>query len=122
MLSDAQADELKSALLRDRDRILTSAKGAKAFSMDRDKTRIGGDSIDLSAAEALYGTELRLADRENYLLNTIMKSLQRLEEGFHGVCQDCEEPIAWPRMKARPVTILCVDCQSDQEQQLKHEE
>jgi DnaK suppressor protein len=116
MLSEPQIAELRGLLEAQRDRILASAQEAESFSRDRDITRIGRDSIDESAAEALFGTKLRLADRESSLLNKINVSLQRLEAGQHGLCEDCDEPISFARLQARPMTTLCIPCQEDREQ------
>lgn len=116
MLSESQNAELRALLEADRQRILSNAQDAASFSRDRDVTRIGRDSIDESAAEALFGTKLRLADRENFLLNKINRSLLRLAAGEHGICEDCEEPIQFARLQARPMTTLCIPCQEDREQ------
>lgn len=116
MLSDQQNSVLRALLEAERDRILGNAREAASFSRDRDVTRIGRDSIDLSAAEDLFGTKLRLADRENFLLDKINRSLKRLETGEHGLCEECEEPISFARLQARPMTTLCIPCQEDREE------
>jgi DnaK suppressor protein len=33
------------------------------------------------------------------------------------LCESCGGPIGTDRLKARPVTTLCIDCKSDQEAQ-----
>jgi DnaK suppressor protein len=33
------------------------------------------------------------------------------------VCESCGGPIGVDRLKARPVTTLCIECKSDQEAQ-----
>jgi len=42
-------------------------------------------------------------------------SMQRLEKGEYGICEDCGEEIGIERLKARPVTTLCISCKSSQE-------
>ncbi|HTN71992.1 MAG TPA: TraR/DksA C4-type zinc finger protein, partial [Methylomirabilota bacterium] len=39
----------------------------------------------------------------------------RLDAGEFGVCEKCGEEIGIERLKARPVTTLCIDCKSSQE-------
>lgn len=115
MLSDQQITELRALLEAERDRIVGNARNAADFSRDRDVTRIGRDSIDLAAAEDVFGTKLRLADRESFILDQINRSLRRLANGVHGDCEECEEPISFTRLQARPMTTLCIPCQEDRE-------
>jgi DnaK suppressor protein len=58
---------------------------------------------------------LRIRDRERKLIAKIEEALRRLEEGSYGVCEECGEKIGAARLKARPVTTLCIDCKSVQE-------
>ena len=71
---------------------------------------IGRDSIDESMEEELFSTEMRLHDREKYLLRKITKQLVRLEQNEIDICEDCGENIPFRRLMARPVTTLCIDC------------
>ena len=115
MLTDEQAYSLRTRLHEERRRILESAARALGFTMDRDRDRIGRDSMDESAEEWLYATELRLHDRENKLLVKIDAALERLDEGAIDECEDCEEPIGFQRLVARPVTTLCIECKEFRE-------
>lgn len=115
MLTADQMEQLKQRLLSDRDRLIYNAEKAKGFSRDRDRDNVGRDSIDESVAEAMYSTELRLHDREKFLLGKIQSALERLENGEIDVCEDCEEPIGYKRLEARPVTTLCILCKEERE-------
>src|SRR5687768_8083494 len=115
MLTAAELNSLRQLLLEDRTRLLRNAARAMGFSMDRDRDRIGRDSMDESVEEWLYGTELRLHDREKFLLGKIYEQLERLDAGKIDMCEDCEEPIGFKRLQARPVTTLCIVCKEDRE-------
>jgi DnaK suppressor protein len=115
MLSKTETDTLRQALQADRDRLVKNAQEALGFSMDRDRDRVGRDSIDESVEEEIYSTELRLHDREQRLLSKIDAALERLEAGAIDVCEDCDEPIGFKRLLARPVTTLCIGCKEDRE-------
>ena len=115
MLTEPQIAELRSILEGEKDRILMNAQGAREFSRDRDRDRIGRDSVDESVEEAMYATKLRLADREKFLLNKIGKALDRLDQNQIDECEDCEEEIGFARLKARPVTTFCISCKEDRE-------
>ena len=117
MLNEQQVESLRGRLESQRRRILENAKTALDLTMDRDRSRIGRDSIDESTDEALYSTALRLQDRETFLLNKIDHALTRLNAGAIEVCEDCSELIAFERLLARPMTTLCILCKSDREAQ-----
>jgi DnaK suppressor protein len=115
MLSPEETDELRARLTADRARIVANAHAALGFTMDRDRDRVGRDSMDESAEEELYSTQLRLHDRENRLLAKIDDALERLSAGTIDECEDCESPIGYKRLLARPVTTLCIDCKEARE-------
>jgi len=115
MLTNTQLDEIRTKLQSDRDRLIKSARAAVDFSRDRDRDRVGRDSLDESVEEWLYSTELRLKDREKFLLKKIQAAIDRLEGGTLDECEDCEEPIGYARLAARPVTTLCIACKEDRE-------
>ena len=115
MLTAQQKKQLESALNEEKDRLLKNAKDGLRFSMERERT-VGRDSIDESMEEELFSTELRLRDREKYMLTKINDALERLAKGTIDVCEDCEEPISFKRLLARPTTTLCIDCKEEREQ------
>lgn len=116
MLTDNQRTQLREALEAERQRLLRNAQDGLAFSMNRERN-IGRDSIDESMEEELFSTELRLRDREKFLLGKIMGALERLESGAIDECESCGEPIGFKRLLARPVTTLCIDCKEEAEKE-----
>jgi len=77
------------------------------------------DPADRASLESDQYFTLRLRDRDRKLVNKINEALQRIEDGTYGICEGCGEEISVPRLKARPVTTLCIDCKSRQEEQEK---
>jgi DnaK suppressor protein len=77
------------------------------------------DPNDRATQESDRSFELRIRDRERKLINKIKEALERIEEGTFGVCEMCEEEIGEARLKARPVTTLCIDCKMEQERKEK---
>jgi DnaK suppressor protein len=116
MLNVEQRDKLKGVLLAEKARLLRNAQEGLSFSMNRDRN-IGRDSIDESMEEELFSTELRLRDREKWLLGKINSALDRLQRGSIDECEDCGEPIGYRRLVARPVTTLCIDCKEEREKE-----
>ena len=116
MLSEKERDQLRAALTGEKHRLLRNAQDGLAFSMNRERT-IGRDSIDESMEEELFSTELRLRDREKFLLGKIVSALERLEANTINECEDCGETIGLRRLLARPVTTLCIDCKEERERE-----
>jgi DnaK suppressor protein len=116
MLTDAQKGQLRGTLESERARLIENAKDGLAFSMNRERN-IGRDSIDESMEEEIFSTELRLRDREKFLLGKIDEALRRLDEGSIDQCEDCGEQISFKRLLARPVTTFCIDCKEERERE-----
>jgi len=116
MLSTQERDKLREVLMAEKQRLLRNAQEGLSFAMNRDRT-IGRDSIDESMEEELFSTELRLRDREKWLLLKINSALDRLDSGSIDECEDCGEKIEYRRLVARPVTTLCIDCKEERERE-----
>lgn len=75
------------------------------------------DPNDRATLESDRNFELRIRDRERRLINKIREALERINDGTFGVCEKCGEDISEARLKARPVTTLCIDCKTDEERE-----
>jgi len=73
------------------------------------------DWTDVASVETDKTLQLKIRDRERMLMGKIHEALRRIEEGTFGECERCGDDISEPRMKARPVTTLCIDCKSELE-------
>jgi len=73
------------------------------------------DPTDRASLEGNRNLTLRIRDRERKLLAKINEALERIEDGSYGNCGVCGEPIGVDRLKARPVTTLCIECKENQE-------
>ncbi len=74
------------------------------------------DPTDRASVESDRSFTLRIRDRERRLIHKIYEAQQRIESGTYGICEECGEEIGVARLKARPVTTLCVDCKARQEE------
>ena len=77
------------------------------------------DPSDRATLESDRNFTLRIRDRERKLIGKIKEAIERIEQGTYGICEDCEEEISTERLKARPVTTLCIDCKKTQETEEK---
>lgn len=73
------------------------------------------DPTDRATLESDRNFMLRIRDRERKLISKIREAIQRIEDGEFGVCESCGDDIGIERLKARPVTTLCIDCKRKQE-------
>ncbi|MDO5536200.1 MAG: RNA polymerase-binding protein DksA [Desulfovibrionaceae bacterium] len=73
------------------------------------------DPADRATAESDRAFTLRIRDRERRLIKKVKEALQRIEDGTFGQCEECGEDISINRLKARPVTRLCINCKAKQE-------
>ncbi len=75
------------------------------------------DPADLATSESDQSFTIRLKEREAKLLAKIDEALQRIEDKTYGKCEFCGGEIGEGRLKARPVTTLCIKCKEEQEEQ-----
>lgn len=73
------------------------------------------DPTDRATLESDRNFMLRIRDRERKLIIKIREALQRIEDGSFGLCDSCGDDIGVERLKARPVTTLCIECKRKQE-------
>jgi DnaK suppressor protein len=73
------------------------------------------DPTDRALLEGNRNLVLRIRDRERKLLAKIDEAIERIEDGTYGKCESCGGPIGVERLKARPVTTLCIECKESQE-------
>lgn len=81
-----------------------------------DNNEIFADPADRATMESDRSFTLRIRDRERKLIKKIRAALQRMDDGVYGICDECGDGIGVPRLNARPVTKLCINCKSRQEE------
>lgn len=91
-------------------------KGDSTLEDMTDSNEVFADPADRATAESDRAFTLRIRDRERRLIRKIQAALQRIDDGTYGVCEDCGEDIGIQRLKARPVTRLCINCKARQEE------
>jgi len=75
------------------------------------------DPTDRATLESDRNFTLRIRDRERKLIGKIKEALERIDSGTYGICESCGEEISEARLKARPVTTLCIECKTEVENQ-----
>jgi DnaK suppressor protein len=75
------------------------------------------DFTDQATFESDMDMNIHMKERESKLILKIKEALERIENGTYGICEVCGEPITETRLKARPVTTVCIACKQNQENQ-----
>ncbi len=92
--------------------------GRTVSEMTDEKTNFP-DPTDRASLESDRNFELRIRDRERKLIMKIREAIARIDDGEFGICESCQEDISDARLRARPVTTLCIECKTEQERQEK---
>jgi DnaK suppressor protein len=77
------------------------------------------DLSDQASAEIDRNFMLRLKGRERMLLKKIDEAIDRIDHDSFGICEKCGQEIDIRRLEARPVTTMCIDCKTQQEEEEK---
>jgi DnaK suppressor protein len=101
------------ALLNQRIQELRNEAGKTVEDMDDDETY--PDPTERASFESNRNSVLRIRDRERKLIFKMEEALTRLDDDEFGICEECGEQIGIERLKARPMTTLCIECKSSQE-------
>jgi len=112
-MNEKQLDFFRVRLQQQKDGLLSSA--GETTEHLREDTSIVPDPVDRATIEEEHALELRTRDRERKLLKKIAQSLNRLETGEYGFCDETGEPIGLQRLMARPTATLSLEAQQRRE-------
>ena len=117
MLSKKKQTYFKTLLTGRLDALLDEANKTVSGMTDHGETF--PDPTDRATLESERNFTLRIRDRERKLISKIKEALERLDQGTFGICEECGGDISDERLKARPVTTLCINCKKKQENEEK---
>ena len=100
--------QLNELLKKEKDTPVTSVVGV---------SEQAPDFTDQATFESDMDLNIHMKERENKLIFKIKEALERIENGTYGICDICGEAITETRLKARPVTTVCITCKQNQENQ-----
>ena len=111
---------IRKKLMKQREELLSEAGQTINSKLGADKQSFP-DPTDQAAAELDNNFMLRLRGREQKLLKKIDEAIARIDEGSYGICESCGGQISLKRLEARPVTTLCIECKTEQEENEKRQ-
>lgn len=115
MIETDDLNNLKSQILEQRDTLKERLEQDSIADMSN-KTE--GDDVDRANQEEHKQLLLNRRQHDITHLRQLNLALARIETGDFGYCEYCGELIGTARLRARPESRYCVDCQHHQE--VKH--
>ena len=112
-MNDAQLAYFRLKLVHLKQGILANA--GETTEHLREDTVVVPDPADRATIEEEHALELRTRDRERKLLKKIEQSIQRIDAGDYGYCDETGEPIGVGRLLARPTANLSLEAQQRRE-------
>lgn len=110
-----QIDELRRELLAKARELseLIERSDVQTRPVELDQQSVGR----VSRIDAIQQQQMALASRAQaeQQLQGIELALGRIESGEYGYCRQCGDAIAFARLQAQPFAVLCIDCQSANE-------
>lgn len=113
MTTDTRYEELKRMLIARQRELLAELQGKirKVRAEGSEQHRGGLDPEDTADVAAQDDVEFALIQMKAETAKKINDALGRLEEGTYGLCFECGEEIAQPRLRALPFAARCKDCE-----------
>lgn len=111
-MNDVQLAFFKQRLLQMQAELLQNADDTTEHLRDNE---VVPDPADRATIEEEHALELRTRDRERKLLKKIGQSIERIESGDYGWCEETGEPIGVGRLLARPTATLSIEAQERRE-------
>ena len=101
------AKDLKQikALLQSKINELMAEAGKTVIDMAGQEEKLP-DLNDRASQESELNLEIRMRERERKLIVKMRETIERIDAGDYGICEECGEPIGVKRLMARPVTTL----------------
>lgn len=111
----------KDALLRLHERLIAKRKALRAkLNDDRDVAVVSssgtGDVGDVANDGAQTELNSQLAALETRELHQVERAIELIRLGRYGKCEVCNHSIPIQRLKALPYTLVCIECQRQQEE------
>lgn len=122
VLKNEEIESFRNALQNLRGRLRGDLDQMTDEALRRNKPNGSGNLSNVPLHMADLGTEnydqeftLGLIESEQGTLELINEALTRIDRGTFGLCVECGDPIARPRLQAIPYTRHCIHCARKQE-------
>jgi DnaK suppressor protein len=121
-MNKAELVAYKELLLSLRARLRGDVSQMANAALKKSRSEANGDLSTMPIHMADIGSDnfeqeftLSLMENEGVTLDQIESSLERIEEGTYGQCEECGVKIPKARLNAIPYATLCIRCAEQQE-------
>jgi DnaK suppressor protein len=121
-MNRAEMNGYKERLMMLRARLRGDVSQLANAALKKSRSEANGDLSSMPIHMADIGSDnfeqeftLSLLENEGAALEKIDTSLERIEDGTYGTCEECGVKIPKTRLNAIPYASLCVKCASQQE-------
>ncbi len=112
-LTKSQLKELETEIVKQESGLIyTDVVFSDEFNLPNEEL---SDDVDLANAANLSNHNLRFRNRELFYQKKLREAHKRIKKGEYGICKECEEPIGFQRLMARPTAELCISCKEEAE-------
>lgn len=109
---DERYEELKQMLISRQGELLNDVRGRiRSVRDDGSQNHARLDPGEIADVDPQDDLEFALIQMKAETAKKITDALLRLEEGTYGLCFECGEQIAQPRLRALPFALRCKDCE-----------
>jgi DnaK suppressor protein len=122
-MKNAEMQVYRDQLLILRARLRGDVNHMADTALKKSRSEANGDLSSMPIHMADIGSDnfeqeftLSLMENDGGTLTQIEASLERIEDGTYGQCEECGMKIPKSRLNAIPYAILCVRCAQQQEQ------
>jgi DnaK suppressor protein len=105
----SELEYFKSILLDRKEQILKNLSDV-VEEIKELKSQDLSDEGDFASANNDTLIENAIATQQHKELEEIENALNKIKNGGFGICEMCEEPISFQRLKVKPHAVYCIDC------------
>ncbi len=114
---DKKIQNIRKRLVEQKEQLISDAESA--LTNELPGQILFPDLGDQASAEIDRDFMLRLKGREQKLITKVEGVLESIDMGEYGICESCGSKIEIKRLEARPVTTMCIECKTEQEEEEK---
>jgi DnaK suppressor protein len=117
-LTSHQTEQLRTLIEERRETLLAEMREDATRAREQPYSEHAGpapDTGDESVATLIADLEQADLTRDLEEFRTLDAARERLHDGSYGICADCGSDIGFPRLKAFPGALRCIQCQERHE-------
>lgn len=108
-MQDSELKYFKEILESRKEQIIKNIKGVNA-ELDQLSAMELNDEGDHASVDNSSMVESAIVQQQEQELREINVTLGKIVTGDYGICEMCEDPIGFQRLKVKPHAIYCIDC------------